>query len=104
MVESLKLGKTTGDFSLGECRHPSSVLFAGVGPFSHGSSPPPSQSQIKGSLGAVGTAVMRGVNRYPTFWNSDSNRQPTGNSVGHQQIYRTEFGTTPKYVTSRAMN
>jgi len=46
----------------------------------------------------------RGVNRYPKFWNSDSNRQPTRNSVGHQQIYRTDFGTTPKDLTSRAIN
>ena len=26
------------------------------------------------------------------------------NSVGHQQIYRTDFGTTPKDLTSRAIN
>ena len=46
----------------------------------------------------------RGVNRYPKFWNSDSHRQPTRNSVGHQQIYRTDFGTTPKDLTSRAIH
>jgi len=27
-----------------------------------------------------------------------------GNSVGHQQIYRTNFGTTPKDLTSRAIH
>ena len=50
------------------------------------------------------TVGGRGVNRYPKFWNSDSNRQPTRNSVRHQQIYRTDFGITPKDLTSRAIN
>jgi len=52
----------------------------------------------------AGLSVSRGVNRYPKFWNSDSNRQPTRNSVGHQQIYRTDFGTTPKDLTSPVIN
>jgi len=29
---------------------------------------------------------------------------PTSEPVGHQQIYRTDFGTTPKDLTSRAIN